>query len=72
MSKREHRPKASEVFASSRSLFGSKVGFSEAIPEMKTMKATVTETGHVGYGGTRAHSYTEVSAGEYIDCCNSL
>lgn len=72
MSKREHRPKASEVFAKANLVFGTKVGFAEAFPEIKALKVTVMETGHVGYGGKRTHSYTEVSVGEYIDCSNPL
>jgi len=72
MTKRDHRPKASEVFASANLVFGQKVGFAQAFPEIKSLAVSVIETGHVRYGGERTHHRNEKSAGEYIDCSNSL
>ena len=74
MSRRGHRPKARELYAQSDSLFGEKVTFEKAFPEIATVRIEVNERGHVGpgYGYERGHSYSEKTVGEYADCSNPL
>lgn len=65
------RQKASDVFRESKFVFGGKVPFEEAFPEIKDIKVVCRET---GYGVSRYSSkstYTlSTIPGEYVDCSN--
>ena len=66
------RMKAQDVFKEGNYLFGPKVGFREAFPEIATLRVEVTEEGHgvSSYGGPAI--YNESSVGEFINCSNPL
>jgi hypothetical protein len=66
---RDHRLKATEVFAGTDFVFGKKVPFAEAYPEIEDITATVTEQGRDVYDdGVRV--YSKGSFGEFINCSN--
>ena len=71
MPKRDERQKASDVFRESNFLFGRKVSFNEAFPEIEDVTVDIEEVGYVAqYKGKR--TYHKGSMDEYIDCSNPL
>lgn len=75
MSSREDRQKASDVFRDTNPLFGSKVSFSEAFPEVREARVQVVERGHTGSwtSGDLNRSLSSLRGlGEFVDCSNSL
>jgi len=66
------RMKASDVFRETNYVFGKKVKFEEAFPEIKTLRVECTEEGY-GARNPITRIYTEKNTpGEYIDCHNPL
>jgi hypothetical protein len=62
--------KASDVFRSTDFVFGKKVTFDEAFPEIADLKVVVLEHGD-DWGGPTPRHYGK-TVGEYIDCHNRL
>jgi len=69
MPKYRKRMKASDVFSQTDHLFGEKVTFEKAYPQVSSVRVEVTETGD-GLDSPRTSVYTERTLGEYIDCSN--
>lgn len=73
MSKSDDRQKASDVFRESNFLFGRKVGFDEAFPQIEDLIVEVEESGRGIDEWNRKSMYRkEYFPGEYVDCSNSL
>jgi hypothetical protein len=58
--------KATDVFSNSNPLFGSKVTFKEAFPNIQSVTVDVVETDEDG--DERRMSYDETELGQFIDC----
>lgn len=73
MPDRERRQKASDVFANTDFVFGTKTtDFHAAFPEIDTVSVTVTEEGEGIREWSHVRHYDEKRLGEYIDCSNPL
>ena len=71
MSDRDTRMKASDVFKERQPVFGQKVPFEEAFPEIDDVRVEVAESGH-GMRGKNKDVHIKGHLGEYIDCSNPL
>jgi hypothetical protein len=68
----EPRKKASDVFNETNYVFGKKVRFGEAFPEIEDLRVEVTEEGRDIIGSSGKSIYTkEYFPGEFINCSNS-
>jgi hypothetical protein len=73
MSQRDERKKASDIFNESNLVFGRKVTFDEAFPQIEDLKVEVIESGHGIIGQSRKSFYRkQYFPGEYINCSNPL
>ena len=68
---RDKRMKASDVFRRSSPVYGEKVSFEEALPEIESLTVEVEEIGR-GVGSISTKRVYTKPVGEYIDCSNSL
>jgi hypothetical protein len=68
--------KASDVHRETNYVFSKKVPFKEAFPQIKSVKVSVEESGHLTLGRwshePNTRIYDEKHLGEYIDCSNPL
>ena len=65
--------KASDVFRDTEFLFGKKVSFAEAFPEIEDLRVTVVESGDGVWGDSRTMAYSKAHPpGEYVNCSNPL
>lgn len=72
MSRRDHRPKASEVFRNSNLVFAQKVSFEDAFPQIEDI-TIVGEESSLGSPQGNPFSYRKPHLpGEYIDCSNPV
>ena len=71
MSKRDERQKASDVFNEADFVFGRKVSFDEAFPQIEDVVVEVKESGH-GIRRDNRRVYRKPYLGEYIDCSNPI
>lgn len=72
MAQRDQRLKASDIFRNSMPVFGSKVPFAEAFPDITDIRIEVSES---SLGGGRQHHAVctrDHLPGEYVDCSNPL
>ncbi|MFA5208418.1 MAG: hypothetical protein WC428_07295 [Candidatus Paceibacterota bacterium] len=60
--------KASDIFNRTRPVFGKKVSFQEAFPEIKNIRVEIEEAEIASKG--QKYSYSKENLGEYIDCSN--
>jgi hypothetical protein len=68
----EERKKASDIFNESNFLFGEKVTFDKAFPQIEDLEVEVKESGD-NINTSRSYFYSKKSfPGEFIDCSNSL
>jgi hypothetical protein len=73
MRQRDRRYKASDVFRESQFLFGDKVRFEEAYPEIEDVTIEVERSGEGVNELNRNARYTKQTLpGQYIDCTNPL
>lgn len=73
MSKRDRRQKASDVFRGQDLVFGNKVTFNEAFPEIEDLRVEVEQLGNGVTELNRIQVYNkEYFPGEFIDCKNPL
>ena len=73
MSKLDERPKASEVFAHTNSLFSRKVPFEEAFPTIADFRVEVVGESADGVGEKERSVFTRSNpCGEFVDCTNPL
>src|SRR4051812_34663164 len=66
----EPRKKASEVFNESNFVFGQKVPFSEAFPEIETISVEIKESGTGVHDPSRVRVYNAI--GEHVNCSNPI
>lgn len=66
------RKKASDVFQETNYLFAEKTTFEKAFPMIEDIEVEVTEDGAGVREWNRKRYYNKLTAGEYINCSNSL
>lgn len=67
------RQKASDVFREANFVFGKKVSFAEAFPQIDNLVIEVEERGHdIWKGGNKKTYGIDYLPGEYINCSNPL
>ncbi|MFW6116131.1 MAG: hypothetical protein ACOC6F_00250 [bacterium] len=71
MARRDKRQKASDVFNETEFVFGRKVGFDEAFPQIHDVVVEVRERGD-GVRRSTKRVYRKPHIGEYIDCSNPV
>lgn len=69
MSKRNDRPKASEIFRESVFAFSRKVEFSDAFPDIEDVVVEVQEIGYMAKNKEK-YTYRKNNFSEYVDCSN--
>ena len=69
---RYKRQKASDVFRDTEFLFGRKVGFEEAFPDIRDITVKVEQSGDGVDRWNETRHFSKHSIGEYFDCANSL
>jgi len=71
---RRRRKKASDLWKEREPVFGEKVTFKKAFPEIKSIRVEVEERGYTGRYDDEPffRAYDESSLSEYIDCSNPL
>jgi hypothetical protein len=73
MKSRDHRMKASDRFNATEFPFARKVPFSEAFPEIASIRVELSQTGEGTYDWDRNRVFTtETFPGEYVDCTNRI
>ena len=74
MSKRDYRPKASEVFREAHFVFAEKTTFAKAFPTIRSARVEVTQSRDPVWRKMEMGPaiYNETNLGEYVDCQNSL
>ena len=64
--------KASDVWKNTQPVFGSKVCFDEAFPQIDDVRVEVEEHGAGAYGESRRQTLTKDHIGEFVDCSNPI
>jgi hypothetical protein len=71
MSNRNKRPKANDIFQQSNYVFGQKVEFEEAFPQIDDITVKVRESG-AGVYGSYERTLGKTSIGQYVNCSNPI